>query len=93
MPEAHIAENPADTVRRTYQVNANFEQELSKRFTYHAPQPDQLPRYEEIRRLAGTLAILIARYTPPSREQALALTKLEEAVMHANSAIAREPRA
>ena len=34
-------------------------------------------------------AHLIVTLTPKSREQSLALTKLEEAIMHANSAIAR----
>jgi hypothetical protein len=66
---------------------------VMKRFTYHPPQPDQIPRYAAIRDWARQLATLILHTTPKGREQALALTKLEEAVMHANSAIAREDAA
>lgn len=80
-----------EAIARTYQVSPKMELELDNRFTYHSPRPDQLPRYQYIRETAKNLARLIAKFTPPSREQALALTKLEEAVMHANSAIAREP--
>lgn len=80
-----------EAIARTYQVSPKMELELDNRFTYHRPRPDQLPRYQYIRETAKNLARLIAKFTPPSREQALALTKLEEAVMHANSAIAREP--
>lgn len=63
--------------------------ELKKRFTYHSPKDDQPKRYEEIRYRAHSLAEYIVINTPDSRERSLALTKLEEAVMWANAAIAR----
>lgn len=63
--------------------------ELTTRFTYHSPKPGQPERYTELRDTAGRLATLIVEITPSSREQSLALTKLEEAVMWANAAIAR----
>jgi hypothetical protein len=63
--------------------------ELEVRFTYHAPKPGQKERYEELRYQAKRLAELIVESTPDSREQSLALTALEEAVMWANAAIAR----
>lgn len=81
-----------DSITKKYPVPLKLSLEIEKRFTYHAPHPDQLPRYGQLRALARVLAKAIVEYTPPSREQALALTKLEETVMHANSAIAREPR-
>jgi len=62
---------------------------LKTEFTYHAPKDDQADRFTALRNLAYTLSIQIARMTPPSREQSLALTKLGECIMHANSAIAR----
>jgi len=65
------------------------EEELEARFTYHAPKPDQLPRYDRIRQEAKALARLIVNITPASREQSIALSHLEEAVMMANAAIAR----
>ncbi len=64
-------------------------EEIEKRFSYHAPKGDQLERYEVLRSAAKQYAHLIARLTPPSREQSLALTHLEEAVMMANASIAR----
>lgn len=63
--------------------------DLEKRFTYHAPKDDQPRRYEGIRQEAKAFAYLIDNLCPHSREKSLALTKLEEAVFWANAAIAR----
>lgn len=63
--------------------------ELAIRFTYHAPHADQPDRYAEIRAEALSLADTVITLTPESREQSLALTKLEEVVFWANAAIAR----
>lgn len=43
-----------------------------------------------IREKAKELALLIADTVPAGREQSTALTRLEEAVMHANAGIARQ---
>ena len=64
-------------------------EEIEKRFTYHPPQPGQPALYEQIRYTAKELAITICSLTPESREQSLAITALEESVMWANAAIAR----
>jgi hypothetical protein len=64
-------------------------QDLSGRFTYHPPKGDQAVRYSEIRQHAHRLASFISESTPPGREQALAITHLEETVFWANAAIAR----
>ena len=72
-----------------YPLNVASMQELDCRFTYHAPKGDQLPRYTKLRDAARDLAIMIQINTPSSREQSLALTKLEESVMWANASIAR----
>lgn len=66
--------------------NATIEHNL----TYHSPKPEQQVRYELIRNQAKALALLINDITPVSREQSLALTNLENAVMWANASIARE---
>lgn len=63
--------------------------DIRRRFTYHAPKADQPQRYVVLRDAAHDLARLIVTETPPSREQALALTKLEEAIFWANASIAR----
>jgi len=64
--------------------------ELGHRFTYHAPKGDQVERYQKIRRTALEFAELIVELCPLSREQSVAFTRLEEVVMFANAAIARE---
>ena len=63
--------------------------QLERAFTYHPPTADQIERYAAIRTNAGAFAAEIVALTPPSREQSLALTQLESAVMWANAAIAR----
>ena len=63
--------------------------ELATRFTYHAPKEGQPARYEEIRNAGREMAELVEDECPDSREKSLALTKIEEAVMWANAAIAR----
>lgn len=65
------------------------EREIAKRFTYHAPKGDQALRYEMTRDRAHDLAAWINEKCPDGREKALAFTALEECVMWANAAIAR----
>ena len=63
--------------------------EIENRFTYHAPKENQPERYVKLRDKAKELAYAIQALTPPSREQSLAFTNLEQAVFWANAAIAR----
>lgn len=63
--------------------------ELKNRFAYHAPKDDQPEKYTTLRSKGLELAQLIVDTVPESREQALALTKIEEAIMWANAGIAR----
>jgi UDP-N-acetylmuramyl pentapeptide synthase len=65
------------------------EEQIETAFTYHAPIGDQVDRYDYIRQAAKKFALLIVANTPASREQSVALTELETAVMWANAAIAR----
>ena len=62
---------------------------IENNFTYHPPKGDQQARYEHIRTMGKSLAIAIEQFSPDSREKSLAMTKVEEAVMWANAAIAR----
>jgi hypothetical protein len=64
-------------------------QDLQARFTYHAPKGDQALRYGFLRSMAHDLAIKICELCPDSRERSLALTNLDEVIMWANAAIAR----
>lgn len=69
--------------------NGQNHDKIENNFKYHAPKGDQADRYTSIRALAKELAYTINDLTPASREQSLAFTALEEAVMWANAAIAR----
>lgn len=62
---------------------------IENNFTYHPPKEGQAERYVEIRDEARKLAYCLDGLCPESREKSLAMTKLEEAVMWANAAIAR----
>lgn len=71
-------------------VPYHIDPDLEKRFTYHAPKDsEQINRFALIRKGAKDYAYDLKEMTPPSREQSLALTHLEEAVFWANAAIAR----
>lgn len=69
--------------------DAHDHEQLQNRFTYHAPNEEQPARYTMLRLKGLELAKLICRLTPESREQSLALTKIEESIFWANAAIAR----
>ena len=64
-------------------------EELVKRFTYHPPKGTQANRYENIRDKALKFAMFLVSQTPESREQTQAIDALDDAVKHANAAIAR----
>ena len=64
-------------------------QQMENRYSYHAPKGDQAERYQKIRDKILQTANLIVTYTPCSPEQARALNALDEAMMLANAAIAR----
>lgn len=62
---------------------------IENNYTYHAPKDSQAKKYEAIREKAKELALLIEDVCPTSREKSLAFTNIEQAVMWANAAIAR----
>lgn len=87
-----MSDQPAssgETMPPKYPITDRTDTQIGAAFTYHAPKEDQPPRYSLIRSTAESLARTIVANTPPSREQSLALTNLEQAVMWANAAIAR----
>ena len=62
---------------------------IENNFKYHAPKEGQPEIYAAIRDKAKQFAYYINEVAPDSREKSLAITKLEESVMWANAAIAR----
>lgn len=65
------------------------DEDLTSRYAYHAPKGDQVERYAAIRAKVLETAMLVRDLTPCSPEQARALNALDEAMMLANAAIAR----
>lgn len=63
---------------------------LDTRFQFHPADEDRGTCHEAVRTAARTMAVRVLQVAPDSRERALALTKIEEAMMWANAAIARE---
>jgi len=66
------------------------DEELNRRFTYHVLDATDIKSFRMIRDVAKIMAAQINLYVPEGREQSLALTKLEEAMMWASAAIARK---
>lgn len=64
------------------------QESLDRTYTYHKPTPDQVERYTAIRTAGRHLADVVVLSTPPSREQSVALTNIQQAIMWANAAIA-----
>jgi len=71
------------------QTKEESQDDLFNRFTYHPPVGDQSEKYQSIRKMGLVLASLIAKCCPDGRERSLAIMKVEEAIMWANSSIAR----
>lgn len=72
-------------------MEITFDQ-LSNRFNYHQPNTqDKIDRHQAVREACLDTAVAVVEATgEPSREQSLAITKLEEAMFWANAAIARQ---
>lgn len=63
------------------------DQQLDNWFTYHS-DPEDVPKYVEVREAAKVLAKVIVANCPPSADLSAAMRKLRETVMTANAAIA-----
>lgn len=57
-------------------------------FTYHAPTPEQLVQYHNIREAGKAFALVVAANTPSSADQTASIRLIREATMTANGAIA-----
>jgi hypothetical protein len=64
--------------------------DLDVKFKHHPPRDDlTIRKHEEIRAACRKVAETVEATVPLGREQALALTKIEEAMFWANAGIAR----
>lgn len=64
------------------------EERVETIFTYHAPTPEQTPKYTAIRDAAKSFALVLLANTPRSADQSAALRLVREAVMTANASVA-----
>lgn len=64
--------------------------DLIHRFTYHAPDAVKAQAHDSVRRWCRDLADFLNRELPEGREKSLAMTHLEEVMMWANAALARD---
>lgn len=80
---------PDNGLLDTYVPSEGLLQDLDNRFSYHAPVGNQKERYESIRGEIRTLAEVLQRRCPPSRELSIAMTKLDEVMFFANASIGR----
>ncbi|WP_280499352.1 DUF7681 family protein [Nocardia cyriacigeorgica] len=66
--------------------------ELANRFTYHPALTDRRRNaHDSVRAAVAAVAVELNNLVPEGREKALAFTKLEEAMLWANAALARTP--
>jgi hypothetical protein len=57
-------------------------------FTYHPPEHDQIPRYENIREGAKAFAEILIQNTYPGADQHAAMRLLRECCFTANASVA-----
>lgn len=64
---------------------------FANHFTYHAPNKNQVPRYNAINEAAKKFAEVVCANVPASADQSAALRKIVETKMTCNSFIATNP--
>jgi hypothetical protein len=62
--------------------------EINNWFMYHAPTPEQLVAYNDIRQAAKIYAETVNKHVPDSADKTVAIRKIRESVMSANLAVA-----
>jgi hypothetical protein len=62
--------------------------DINRWFTYHAPTPEQLVAYNDIRQAAKIYAETVNKHVPDSADKTAAIRKIRESVMAANLAVA-----
>lgn len=66
------------------------DQNVEECFKYHAPTPDQIPRYQEINDAARAFALVVLKNVPRCPLRTAALNLIMDCRMKANAAIALE---
>lgn len=79
----------ADSACVTESADEVLKRRIENDFSYHRPTEEMLPKFALLRGRGKELAHLIRELVPDGRERCIALTRLEEVIMHANAGIAR----
>lgn len=88
--EETVTQEPTESEPiKSYILQGADAERVANCFDYHAPNAEQAKRYTYLRAQFRALAYEILERTPKSREQSLALTHLEDAMMWSNAAIVR----
>lgn len=90
--EAHLARTSPHELATPEEINSTFVSsqpltQLQTQYSHRTPSDEMLRTMDRIRQDSFDLALLISTTVPEGRERALALTKLEEARMWANSGL------
>lgn len=64
-------------------------EDLRNRFDHHKPDAAKVELHETLRKVMFEAAVAVADMVPAGREQSLAITHLEDAMMWANAGVAR----
>ena len=64
------------------------EGQIKNTFRYHSPNPEMVQTHEKIRALMTATVLAVAEMLPVSRERSTFITKMQEAQMMANAAVA-----
>lgn len=83
---------PNSVEHKSYEISEADKERDANNFKYHPPTPGQIEKYPIVRNKGHEFAILLRTLCPQSRELSLAITRVEEAVMWANAAIARNEK-
>lgn len=65
-----------------------IEDQIENWFTYHAPDPEDVVKYNAIREAGKAFALVLAEHCPGSADLTVAVRRVREAVMCANASIA-----
>lgn len=77
-------------MRVVYAVGMTSPDDLANRHAYHAPANTAIVNlHEQVRERTHELAAWLNEVLPESRETSLALTDIDNAMLHANAAVAR----